>query len=113
MQLTEYSLVFSAVVLPLTYLPILVVANDREYLGEPGQRSGRQRAGVFYLVVIVVVAVAAIPLTIVTGWAREQATRSAADRLPSAGPPIVDGTGGWSATSDDVELTDAPTVRRG
>ena len=33
-QLTEYSLVFSAVVLPLTYLPILVVANDRDYLGD-------------------------------------------------------------------------------
>ena len=33
-QLTEYSLVFSAVVLPLTYLPILVVANDRAYLGD-------------------------------------------------------------------------------
>jgi Mn2+/Fe2+ NRAMP family transporter len=32
-QLTEYTLVFSAVVLPLTYLPILVVANDRGYLG--------------------------------------------------------------------------------
>lgn len=28
-QLTEYSLVFSAVALPLTYLPILIVTNDR------------------------------------------------------------------------------------
>jgi Mn2+/Fe2+ NRAMP family transporter len=33
-QLTEYSLLFSAAVLPLTYLPILVVANDRTYLGD-------------------------------------------------------------------------------
>ena len=33
-RLTEYMLVFSAVVLPLTYLPILVVANDRTYLGD-------------------------------------------------------------------------------
>ena len=27
-------MVFSAVALPLTYLPILVVANDPEYMGE-------------------------------------------------------------------------------
>jgi len=33
-QLTEYMLIFSAIVLPLTYVPILVVANDRGYLGE-------------------------------------------------------------------------------
>jgi hypothetical protein len=39
---TEFSVVFSAVALPLTYLPILIVANDSEYL-------------------------AAIPLMIVTG----------------------------------------------
>lgn len=31
---TEYSVVFSAVALPLTYLPILVVANDPQYMGE-------------------------------------------------------------------------------
>ncbi|RYG79719.1 hypothetical protein EON77_08730, partial [bacterium] len=31
---TEYSVVFSAVALPLTYLPILLVANDREYMGK-------------------------------------------------------------------------------
>jgi Mn2+/Fe2+ NRAMP family transporter len=66
-QLTEYSLVFSAVVLPLTYLPILVVANDREYLGDRVNGPVGNALGVFYLVVIVVVAVAAIPLTIVTG----------------------------------------------
>ncbi len=31
---TEYSVVFSAIALPLTYLPILIVANDPEYMGE-------------------------------------------------------------------------------
>jgi Mn2+/Fe2+ NRAMP family transporter len=66
-QLTEYSLVFSAVVLPLTYLPILVVANDREYLGDRVNGPVGNALGVFYLVVILVVAVAAIPLTIITG----------------------------------------------
>jgi len=66
-QVTEYSLVFSAVVLPLTYLPILVVANDREYLGDQANSKVTNVLGLAYLVVILVVAVAAVPLMIVTG----------------------------------------------
>ena len=42
--LTEYSVIFSVVALPLTYLPILLVANDRAYMGEPRERPARQRA---------------------------------------------------------------------
>jgi len=30
-MVTEYSVVFSAIALPLTYLPILIVANDPQY----------------------------------------------------------------------------------
>jgi Mn2+/Fe2+ NRAMP family transporter len=66
-QLTEYSLVFSAVVLPLTYLPILVVANDRTYLGDKVNGRLGNVLGVIYLVIILIVAVAAIPLMIMTG----------------------------------------------
>jgi Mn2+/Fe2+ NRAMP family transporter len=66
-QLTEYMLVFSAVVLPLTYLPILVVANDQGYLGEHVNGRLANTVGLVYLVVVVVAAVAAIPLMIVTG----------------------------------------------
>ncbi|MFL6120044.1 NRAMP family divalent metal transporter [Actinophytocola sp.] len=66
-QLTEYSLVFSAVVLPLTYLPILVVANDRDYLGDQVNGRVRNLLGVTFLVIILIVAVAAIPLMIITG----------------------------------------------
>ena len=65
-MVTEVSVVFSAVALPLTYFPILVVANDPDYLGE--HRNGRlaNLLGLVYLVVIVVAAVAAIPLIIAT-----------------------------------------------
>ncbi|WP_411077841.1 NRAMP family divalent metal transporter [Streptomyces sp. cmx-10-25] len=65
-MVTEYSLVFAAVALPLTYLPILVVANDPEYMGEA--RNGRfaNLMGGPYLVVVLVAAVAAIPLMIAT-----------------------------------------------
>jgi Mn2+/Fe2+ NRAMP family transporter len=65
-QLTEYTLIFSAVVLPLTYLPILVVANDRGYLGDRVNGRFANTFGVIYLVVILAAAIAAIPLMLVT-----------------------------------------------
>ncbi len=64
--LTEYSVVFSAVALPLTYFPILVVANDRTYMGRHVNGRLANGLGSVYLVVIVVAAVAAIPLMLVT-----------------------------------------------
>jgi hypothetical protein len=48
-------------------LPILVVANDRAYLGDRVNGRLANTLGVVYLVIIVVVAVAAIPLMIITG----------------------------------------------
>jgi Mn2+/Fe2+ NRAMP family transporter len=66
-QLTEYMLIFSAVVLPLTYLPILVVANDRGYLGDRVNGPFANVMGVIYLVVVVAAAVAAIPIMVMTG----------------------------------------------
>jgi Mn2+/Fe2+ NRAMP family transporter len=65
-QLTEYTLVFSAVALPLTYLPILVVANDRGYLGARVNGRLANAFGMLYLVVVVVAALAAIPLMLTT-----------------------------------------------
>jgi Mn2+/Fe2+ NRAMP family transporter len=64
--LTEYAVIFSVVALPLTYLPILLVANDRAYMGR--YRNGRlaNTLGIIYLGIIAVVAVTAIPLMIVT-----------------------------------------------
>lgn len=64
---TEMSVVFSAVALPLTYVPILVVANDPEYMGD--QVNGRLANGLgsVYLVIVLLAAVAAIPLLIATG----------------------------------------------
>ncbi|GII23755.1 NRAMP family divalent metal transporter [Planosporangium mesophilum] len=66
-RLTEFMLVFSAVILPLTYLPILVVANDHEYLGERVNGPVANTVGTVFLLVIVVAAVAAVPLMIATG----------------------------------------------
>ncbi|WP_089155821.1 NRAMP family divalent metal transporter [Micromonospora sp. NBS 11-29] len=66
-RLTEYMLVLSAVVLPLTYLPILVVANDRNYLGDRVNGWRTNLLGAVFLLLIVVASVAAIPLAVVTG----------------------------------------------
>lgn len=66
-QITELSLLFSAVVLPLTYLPILVVANDRDYLGDHANGRLQNFLGVTFLIIILIAAVAAIPLMIITG----------------------------------------------
>lgn len=64
---TEYSVVFSAIALPLTYLPILIVANDPQYMGKHVNKRAVNIAGMVYLVIILVASLAAIPLMIVTG----------------------------------------------
>ncbi|MCA1981503.1 NRAMP family divalent metal transporter [Nocardioides nematodiphilus] len=66
-QVTEASVVFSALALPLTYFPILVVANDRDYMGEHVNGRVLNVLAMFFMVVLTVVALAAIPLMI---WTR-------------------------------------------
>lgn len=65
-MLTEYAVIFSVVALPLTYIPILLVANDRSYMGR--YRNGRvaNAFGIFYLLVIMVVSLTAVPLMVLT-----------------------------------------------
>ena len=64
---TEYSVVFSAIALPLTYLPILIVANDPGYMGTYVNGRVLNIAASVYLVIILAASLAAIPLMIVTG----------------------------------------------
>jgi Mn2+/Fe2+ NRAMP family transporter len=64
---TEYSVVFSAIALPLTYLPILIVSNDPQYMGEHVNGRPVNVLAMIYLVIILVASLAAIPLMIVTG----------------------------------------------
>ena len=65
-MLTEYAVIFSVVALPLTYLPILLVANDRAYMGAYANGRLANVLGVVYLVIILAVALTAIPLMILT-----------------------------------------------
>jgi manganese transport protein len=65
-KVTEYSIVLSAAALPLTYFPILVVANDRTYMGEKVNGPVQNTIASFYMVLLTVVALATIPLMIAT-----------------------------------------------
>jgi Mn2+/Fe2+ NRAMP family transporter len=65
-QLTVYAVIFSAVALPLTYLPILLVANDRSYMGNHVNGRLANTFGLIFLVVIVIISVSAVPLMILT-----------------------------------------------
>jgi len=69
-QVTELSVVFSAVALPLTYLPILIVANDPEYMGQYVNSRAMNAAALVYLVIILIASLSAIPLMIITGAGR-------------------------------------------
>jgi manganese transport protein len=66
-MVTEVSLVASAVALPLTYLPVLIVANDRAYLGDHVNGRLSNLVGTVIMVVVLVAAIIAIPLMITTG----------------------------------------------
>jgi Mn2+/Fe2+ NRAMP family transporter len=65
-EITEYSVVFAVVALPMTYLPILMIAGDRSFMGN--HVNGRVSAllGWLYFAAIVILAVAAIPLLLAT-----------------------------------------------
>ncbi|HLM17677.1 MAG TPA: divalent metal cation transporter [Acidimicrobiia bacterium] len=65
-KVTEYSIVLSAAALPLTYFPILVVANDRTYMGEDVNGPVKNTIATFYMVVLTIVALATVPLMIAT-----------------------------------------------
>jgi Mn2+/Fe2+ NRAMP family transporter len=65
-KLTEYVVVFSAAALPLTYLPVLVVANDPEYMGDKRNGVFSNVVGSVFLLLVVIVSIATIPLMIIT-----------------------------------------------
>jgi Mn2+/Fe2+ NRAMP family transporter len=65
-EITEYSVVFAVVALPMTYLPILVVAEDRSFMGEHVNGLVSRLLGWAYFAVIVVLAIVAVPLLLAT-----------------------------------------------
>ncbi|MDQ1582340.1 MAG: hypothetical protein QOF36_394 [Microbacteriaceae bacterium] len=66
-QVTELSVVFSAIALPLTYLPILIIANDPKYMGDRVNGRATNFLGLVFLAIILIGSISAIPLMIITG----------------------------------------------
>jgi len=66
MQLVEYAVLFSILVLPLTYLPLLLLAGDKTYMRQHVNGRVARSLGWLYFAIITLAAVAAIPLFILT-----------------------------------------------
>jgi manganese transport protein len=66
MQLVEYAVLFSILVLPLTYLPLLLLAGDKSYMREYANGRAGKILGWFYFVLITIAAVGALPLYFLT-----------------------------------------------
>jgi Mn2+/Fe2+ NRAMP family transporter len=65
-MITEYAVIFSVVALPFTYVPVLLIARDQTFMGKYANGRISSTLGWIYLAVIAVVALAAVPLMIVT-----------------------------------------------
>jgi manganese transport protein len=65
-DITEYSVVFAVVALPMTYLPVLMIAGDRSFMGKHVNGLFSRTLGWVYFALIVVLALAAIPLLLAT-----------------------------------------------
>jgi Mn2+/Fe2+ NRAMP family transporter len=66
MSLVEYAVLFSIVVLPLTYLPLMLLANDKTYMGVHANKWFAKTFGWVYFAVVTAAAIAAIPLYLLT-----------------------------------------------
>ncbi len=65
-MVTEVSVVFSGLALPLTYLPILIVADDPGYMGDDRNQWLANGLGSIFLAIVLLASLAAIPLMIWT-----------------------------------------------
>src|SRR3982751_4520925 len=66
MVLVEFAILFSILVLPLTYLPLLLLAGDKQYMGGHANGALAKALGWLYFAVITIAALAAIPLFLLT-----------------------------------------------
>ncbi len=64
--LTEYAVILSVVALPMTYLPVLLIARDRTFMREHVNGALANALGWLYFAIILLVALAAIPLMLIT-----------------------------------------------
>jgi Mn2+/Fe2+ NRAMP family transporter len=66
MTLVEFAVLFSILVLPLTYLPLLLLSGDRGFMGQHANGAITRMLGWLYFWIVTVAAVAALPLYFLT-----------------------------------------------
>lgn len=66
-QLTVVTMAAAAVALPFTFLPLLIVANDPDYVGDQRNSAALNVVAVVVLALLTLVTIAAVPLFIITG----------------------------------------------
>jgi manganese transport protein len=66
MSLVEYAVLFSIIVLPLTYLPLMLLAGDKSYMGQYANKRLAKGLGWLFFAIITAAALAAIPLYLIT-----------------------------------------------
>ncbi len=67
LQLTIFSMIFTALVLPVVIVPFLVIMNDAAYLGDQTNGQLTNAAVLFIVALAFVLSATAIPLTILSG----------------------------------------------
>jgi manganese transport protein len=63
---TLVAVVLGAAAVPLTYFPVLVVANDREYMGDRVNRGLSNTLGTVFLLIMIVTSIITLPLLFIT-----------------------------------------------
>ena len=65
-QIAEFAVIFSVLALPLAYLAVWIAANDERLMRTHVNGAASRIGGLAFLIILIVAAVAAIPLLIVT-----------------------------------------------
>ena len=71
LNLVEWAVVSAILVIPFSYLPLLLVANDRKYMGEDVNGIAANCCGIGSYAIIVVAAIAALPLYFLTSGGQQ------------------------------------------
>jgi Mn2+/Fe2+ NRAMP family transporter len=64
--ITIIAVVLGAAAVPLTYFPVLIVANDRDYMQDKVNRAFSNTLGVVFLIIMIVTSLATLPLLFIT-----------------------------------------------
>jgi manganese transport protein len=66
MTLVEYAVLFSIIVLPLTYLPLMLLAGDKSFMRQYANKWLAKGLGWIYFALVTAAAIAAVPLYLLT-----------------------------------------------